>query len=436
MCLVINCVPVNILLSFFFEPTMNHQLSRRYFLQASTAIALNQMLLGCSNAENILQVLFLENSIPPQLIRDFRKGINKTMKVNFKPQTQLPQIFDSLLNLQQSKKSDQKTKNIISKIFNKSEVYPNLTSLGDVWLAKAIKQNLIKPLPVNSLKNWQELPTFWQKSVRRDRQGNLSPDGEIYGAPYRWGSTVIAYRSDKLAKLDLIPTDWQDLWLPQLRDRISLLDSPREVIGLTLKTLGKSYNTKDLDADNLDADPQFKDEKDTFKDKLQSKLLALHQQAKLYSSDRYVEPLILGDTWAAVAWSTDILPIQKRYPEIKFIIPASGTSLWADLWVEPQSFPTSSADNQEANSQDQPMRIAEWIDYCWQPQAAKQISLFTNGISPVLSALASTEIPPDLKNNVFLNSTLLNADQGEFLLPLSPKTEQQYRKLWLDIRST
>ena len=424
MSLVINCVQVNTPQYFCFEPAMNHQLSRRYFLQATTAIALSQMLLGCSNAENILQVLFLENSIPPQLIRDFRKGINQTIKVDFKPQTQLPQIFDSLLNLQQSKRSDQKTKNIISKIFNKSEVYPNLTSLGDVWLATAIQQNLIKPLSVNSLKNWQELPTFWQKSVRRDRQGNLSPNGEIYGAPYRWGSTVIAYRSDKLAKLDLIPTDWQDLWLPQLQDRISLLESPREVIGLTLKKLGKSYNTKDLDAD-----PQFKA-------KLQSELLALHQQTKLYSSDRYLEPLILGDTWAAVAWSTDILPIQKRYPEIKFIIPASGTSLWADLWVEPQSFPTSVTGDKEFNNQDQQTRIAEWIDYCWQPQAAKQISLFTNGISPVLSALASAEIPPDLKNNVFLNSTILNADKGEFLLPLSPKTEQHYRKLWLDIRST
>jgi len=418
MYLLINCVLVNILKSFRFEPVMNYHLSRRYFLKASTAIALNQMLMGCSNAETMLQVLFLENSIPPQLIRDFRKAINNKKKVNFKPQTQIPQIFDSLLNLQQSKKSDQKTKNIISKIFSKSVIYPALTSLGDVWLGSAIKQNLIKPLSVNNLKNWHELPPLWQKLGQRDRQGNVTTEGKIYGAPYRWGSIVIAYRSDKLEQLNL--TDWGDLWHPELRDRISLLDSPREVIGLTLKKLGKSYNISDLDAD-----PKFKA-------KLEEELLALHQQAKLYSSDHYLEPLILGDTWAAVGWSTDILPILKRYGGIKFIIPASGVSLWADLWVKPKEDLGSLVVDKE----DKPTAIEEWIDYCWESQGAKQISLFTNGISPILSTLPSAEIPADLQENVFLNSAILKSDKSEFLLPLNPKTAQQYRDLWLKIRSS
>lgn len=395
---------------------MNHQLSRRYFLQATTAIALSQILMGCSNGEDILQVLFLENSIPPQLIRDFRQAINNPQKVKFRPQTQIPQIFDLLFNLQQSKKSDQKTKNIISKIFSKSVISPNLTSLGDVWLATAIKENLIKPLSVNKLKNWQKLPSFWQKLGQRDRQGNLAHDGKIYGAPYRWGSTVIAYRSDKLDKSGFTLTDWSDLWQSPLKGRISLLDSPREVIGLTLKKLKKSYNTENLDAVT----------------DLKAELLNLHQQIKLYSSDHYLEPLILGDTWAALAWSTDILPILKRYPEIKFIVPQSGTSLWADLWVEPQ-YPTSAS--LVADKPEQSTVIEEWIDYCWQPQGAKQISLFTNGISPILSALASAEIPSDLQNNVFLNSPILNSDKSEFLLPLTSETEQQYRELWLQMRS-
>ena len=395
---------------------MNYQLSRRYFLQASTAIALNQLLMGCSDAQPSLQILFLENSLPPQLIRDFRQSINQTRKVDFKPQPQMTQIFDSLFNLEQDNKSDQKSKNIISKIFSQSVVYPNLATLGDVWLASAIKHNLIVPLSLKNLQNWQKLPTSWQKLARRNNQGNLASNGEIYGAPYRWGSTVIAYRSDELEKIDLTLTDWQDLWHRKLRDRISLLDSPREVIGLTLKKLGKSYNTSNLDSVT----------------DLESELLALHQQAKLYSSDHYLEPLILGDTWAAVAWSTDILPVLKRYPEIKFIIPQSGASLWADLWVKPQSSSASLV----ANSEDKPTVIESWIDYCWQPQAAKQISLFTDGISPMLSALASSEIPQDLKQNVFLNSTILNSDKSEFLLPLAAATEQQYRNMWVKIRQS
>lgn len=391
---------------------MNYQLSRRHFLQASISMTLSQLLIGCNHAEGLIQVLFLENSIPQQLIRDFRKTTNKTPKVDFKPQTQISRIFDSLDSLQQSKEVDQETKNFISKIFSKSVVSPHLTTLGDVWLSRAIKQNLIKPLSINNLTNWEKLPPSWQKLSRRNSNGDLATRGEIYGAPYRWGSTVIAYRSDKLSS---IPQDWSDLWHPELQDRLSLLDSPREVIGLTLKKLGQSYNT-----DNLNSVAGLKTE-----------LSALHQQAKLYSSDHYLEPLVLGDTWAAVAWSTDILPLIKRYPEIKFVIPQSGTSLWADFWVKPQ-IPQALL---VTENQNKPTVIETWIDYCWQPKAAKQISLFTNGISPILSSLKLEDLPEDLKQNVFLNSEILQSDKSEFLLPLKPETEQQYRDLWLKIRS-
>ncbi|MEL6439234.1 MAG: extracellular solute-binding protein [Cyanobacteria bacterium J06621_8] len=391
---------------------MKPQLSRRHFLQASSIIALSQILLGCGNSNSLTQIYFLADSIPPQLIRDFRQVINNRRKIDFRPQTQILQIFDLLDNLKQTEKLEPKTKNFLSKIFSKSEVNPNLTTLGDAWLARAIKQNLIQPLATDNLSNWQQLPQRWQKLVKRNSQGDLTADGQVYGAPYRWGSTVIAYRSDKLSAP---PTDWEDLWQPELRDRLSLLDSPREVIGLTLKKIGQSYNIPDIRAiSNLEAE-----------------LLTLHQQAKLYSSDHYLEPLILGDTWAAVAWSTDVIPLLKRHPEIKFIIPESGTSLWADLWVQPKITASLSSGAPE----NQRNEIEAWINYCWQPPAVKQISLFTDGISPLLSVLPENEIPQDLRQNAFLNLTKANLEQHEFLLPLNSETEQQYRDLWLKIRS-
>ncbi len=393
---------------------MNYQLSRRYFLKTSTALALSQMLSGCSNGTPAIQVLFLENSIPLGLIKDFHNTIEAN-KIDFEPQTQIAQIFDRLEKLQQQKNSDRETKSLTEKIFNKSVIYPSLTTIGDVWLTSAINQNAIQPLSVKDLTNWQKLPEFWQKLVRRNSQGKLADDGEIYGAPYRWGSTVIAYRSDKLDKLNLSVRDWQDLWQPELRDRISLLDSPRETIGLTLKKLGYSYNTE-----NLNSVPD-----------LETELLELQGQAKLYSSDHYLEPLVLGDTWAAVGWSTDILPLLKRYPDIKFVIPQSGTSLWADIWVEPAKSPDRSIAEDESI-----VNIEQWIDYCWKPQAAKQISLFTDGISPILPTLKPEEIPKDLKDNIFLNSKVLNSDKSEFLLPLEAQTERQYRDLWLKIRQS
>jgi len=39
------------------------------------------------------------------------------------------------------------------------------------------------------------------------------------------------------------------LWRPELAGRISMVDSPREVIGAVLKHLGSSYNTVDMEMD-------------------------------------------------------------------------------------------------------------------------------------------------------------------------------------------
>lgn len=41
--------------------------------------------------------------------------------------------------------------------------------------------------------------------------------------------------------------DWADLWKPELAGRISMVDSPREVVGAVLKYMGASYNTKDME---------------------------------------------------------------------------------------------------------------------------------------------------------------------------------------------
>lgn len=37
--------------------------------------------------------------------------------------------------------------------------------------------------------------------------------------------------------------------------------------------------------------------------------------------------------WVAVGWSSDIIPVAKRMSNVAVVVPKSGASLWADLWV-------------------------------------------------------------------------------------------------------
>ncbi|MFM7580524.1 MAG: ABC transporter substrate-binding protein, partial [Microcystaceae cyanobacterium] len=83
-------------------------------------------------------------------------------------------------------------------------------TLGDTWLQKAIASDFIQPLKLSALPNWATLDPVWPKLVTRDRQGLFDPQGQIWGAPYRWGTTMIVYRRDFFQDLGWTPQDWAD----------------------------------------------------------------------------------------------------------------------------------------------------------------------------------------------------------------------------------
>ncbi|MCY7322669.1 MAG: extracellular solute-binding protein, partial [Phormidesmis sp. CAN_BIN36] len=205
------------------------------------------------------------------------------------------------------------------------------------------------------------------------------------------------------------PTDWSDLWRDDLRGHISLLDQPREVIGLTLKRLGQSYNTIDLKT----------------VPSLEAELRSLHQQVKFYSSDNYLQPMLLGDTWAAVGWSTDALPLMQRNQPIGAVFPLSGTALWSDLWVHPAtSQPTLATQT----------LLSQWINFCWTPEIAAQLSLLSDAASPILTALNAATLPKELQKSPLLLPSQSLLDRSEFLEPLPKSTVESYQSLWEKVR--
>ncbi|AFZ11828.1 extracellular solute-binding protein family 1 [Crinalium epipsammum PCC 9333] len=390
-------------------------MKRRAFLTGAGTLALSQLVAGCQGSKTeILNIRLLRNSIPPQLLNEFRNTIKPSPKLNFAP---IPQLKEILKSLETWKKPAeiQNNKLKIPFLSPKQPEIPDLVTLGDYWLESAIQQQLIQPIALDKLKNWQQMPKQWQELVQRNEQGQLDAAGKIWGAPYRWGSTVIAYRKDKFKSLGWTPTNWSDLWREECKGRISLLDQPREIIGLTLKHLGYSYNTTNLD--------EIKNLKDALK--------KLHQNVKLYSSDTYLQPLILGDTWLAVGWSTDVLKAIKSEPKIAAVVPQSGTALWADVWVRPK---LASA-NSTSDTPNLQTLADQWIDFCWQPKSASAISIFTEAVSPVLINMDGNDIPKDLVKNQLLLPNKQIIQKSEFLHPLSKATEQQYLSLWQEIRN-
>ncbi|MCS6782003.1 MAG: extracellular solute-binding protein [Gloeomargarita sp. SKYBB_i_bin120] len=249
---------------------------------------------------------------------------------------------------------------------------PEVVSLGLAWLTQARVHRYLAPLPTPTRES--ALPVAWQKIGQFQGQWDW--------LPYRWGTTVLAYRRDLLPWQ---PQDWPDLWRPELRQRVSMVAHFREALGIACKSLGLSLNPP-LPWPTTD---------------LQERLATLHQQVRFYSDRYYIQPLILGDVWVAVGWSSDLVPISRRYPQIAVVTPTSGSGIWADGWVVPAGQPISEA-------------ARAWLNFAWEPAQVEALTAQGLAFSPIAQPLGP----------------------HEFWLPMDAPTQQAYQSLrrwWLTL---
>ncbi|KAH1150877.1 hypothetical protein GLYMA_16G106500v4 [Glycine max] len=274
--------------------------------------------------------------------------------------------------------------------------------------------------------------TKFQVYLRRNREGEMDPKGDIWAAPYRWGCMVIAYKTNKFQKHKLAPVeDWADLWRPDLAGRISMVDSPREVIGAVLKYMGASYNTNDI---NMEVNGG--------RDAVKHNLALLAKQVRLFDSSNYLKAFGVGDVWVAVGWSSDIIPAAKRMSNVAVVVPKSGASLWADLWAIP------AASRIQTNRIGGRIRgpsplIHQWIEFCLQSARALPFKQeVIPGASPSHLQGHSANVPVELtKGGPRLNGNLVDGapppdilEKCEFLEPLSNSTLSDYHWLLTSIQ--
>lgn len=380
--------------------------TRRSVVKGLGALGGLQLLGACGGPSTPgLTVGSLQRSLPAQLIANYKKQLPPGRTFTIKPVAQLAE-FQTLLAAWQGEGDRPESSGLP---WGQKKIPPraDLVSLNPYQLSAAIQNQWLEPLPLENSPPWQQLPSRWGPVVRRNDQGLPDGQGRIWGAPYRWGTTMVVYRRDLVAP-ELLG-DWSDLWRPEFQQRLAVVAQPREILGFTLKKLGMSYNTPDLDS--------------VFG--LGTALKALRPQIRIYGDRNYLQPLILGDVWAAVGWSADILPVVERNPNLGVMVPRSGTAIWADLWVSPRG-------HDWPKNPDQWQACADWIEFCWQGRSQQLISLFTAGLAPQLLDRRSLErdFTPSVQekiNRLYPPETLA---RSEFILPLTPESQAQYDRHW------
>ena len=295
-----------------------------------------------------LRVTALRSSVPTSWLPSFRKTQGKGARLHFSQRAQLAELFAELRKVG-------------------GEAADALT-LGDAWLGPAVAAGLLAPIPRAEGARWRSrLPAGWEALVRRGGDGSPSPHGALFGVPYRWGCTLLALRTDRGPACDEC-SDWEGLWAPGLAGRVAVPASSRELLALALRSLGCSPNTPSPRRLPPGVSAAAVEER--------VRTLWGRQARTLAEGGGALKALALGDVWAVVGSSIELLAFAQRTPNVRVIAPASGTQLWADLWVLP-------ARRAAAPGGPSPL-LPQWYDFTTSPARAQPAMGVKMGASPLL----------------------------------------------------
>jgi len=179
-----------------------------------------------------------------------------------------------------------------------------------------------------------------------------------YSIPYFWGTLGIVY-NDKYIKSGEIKT-WNDLWRPKYKNAIMLVDSSRDIMGMTLASSGKSVNTKSI--------PDLAAAK--------GKLSTLMPNVKAIVADEIKMYMAQDEAALAVDYSGDAAEMIAENKHLHYVVPSDGGNLWFDNIVMPKTAKNKTAAYAFLNFISQPKNAAqnaEYVGYATPNQAGKAL---------------------------------------------------------------
>ena len=166
--------------------------------------------------------------------------------------------------------------------------------------------------------NYDNVPNF-QYTLESLQNPSYDPNN-AHSVPYMWGTVGILYNTTMVEE----PVDsWGILWDTDYMNNVFMLDSIRDTMGVTLKYLGYSMNTRDPVA--LEAAKQ--------------KLIEQKQSGvvKAYQVDETKDKMVAGEAALAVMWSGDAQYAIDLNPDLAYAIPKEGSNVWVDCMVIPKT---------------------------------------------------------------------------------------------------
>jgi spermidine/putrescine transport system permease protein len=254
-----------------------------------------------------------------------------------------------------------------------------------------LHQNLLRPLDHSALPH---LSNVEPHLLNRDYD-----PGNRYSVPYFWGTCGIGYRKSKAGRVD----SWAALWDPRFKGRVLMVDDARETLGTALKWKGHSVN---------ETDPKILAE-------AQRLLIEQKPLVKVYDSANFHDVLLSGDVWVAQGWNGQFAKVMALDPDIEYVIPKEGASIFIDSLVIPASAP-------------HPELAHQFLDFTMEPEIAAEICRTMRYSSPNRAAIPL--LPEDIRTNpaIFPPEDVLS--RLELIEDIGEATVL-YDRLWTEVKT-
>mgnify|MGYP002996530801 FL=1 len=236
--------------------------------------------------QQVLNLFSWADNFDPEVIAEFEKQYN--CKVN----------YDVFANNEE----------LLAKIQAGGAQY-DVIQPSDYMVATMLKLDLLEKMNMDNIPNAKNIVSTLKAPV-------YDPTGD-HSLVYTWGITGIAYNKNYVKD---IPDSWEDLWNPEYAGRLILLNDSRETIGMALKKNGFSNNS----TDPAQVEKAFQD------------LKALAPNVLAFDTDTIKQKFIAEEAWIGTMWTGDASYTLKDNPNIGFVVPKEGATIWADTFAIPK----------------------------------------------------------------------------------------------------
>ena len=296
---------------------------------------------------------------------------------------------------------------IVYEEFETNEIlYPKISSgaiaydvicPSDYMIQRMIENYLLSEINFDNIPN---LKNIGKQYLEQSRQ--FDPENK-YSVPYCWGTVGILYNKMMVDE----PVDsWSILWDPKYKDNILMQDSVRDAFGVTLKYLGYSLNSTDLD------------------ELTEAKNLLIEQKplVQAYVIDQVRDKMIGNEAALGVIYSGEAIYTQKENPNLEYVIPKEGSNIWIDSWVIPKN-----AEHKE--------NAEKFINFLCRPDIALMNFEYITYSTPNEAARELIE-DESIRNSEIAFPDLSKYDNLETFQYLGTEADQVYGDLWNKVKSS